>query len=108
MSDGEPGLKIDETPDGVAIWIHVTPRSKRPQVGGLHGDALRVAVSEPPLEGKANAACRKALSAALGCSRATVEIDPAARNRRKRVHIQGIRDHLKAQLASLADPTRLR
>jgi uncharacterized protein (TIGR00251 family) len=108
VSNGESGLKIDETPGGIAIWIHVTPRSKHPHVGGLHGEALRVAVAEPPLEGKANAACRKALSAALDCSRAEVEIDPAARSRRKRVHIRGSRGPLKAQLASLADPARLR
>ncbi len=50
---------------GFAFWIHVTPRSKRPCVGGIQGDALRVAVAAPPEAGRANAACVRALAEAF-------------------------------------------
>ena len=84
------------------MWIHVTPRAKHPGIGGLHGDSLRVAVAAAPVEGRANAACCKALAASLECARRDVEIDPAARGRRKRVRIHGDPTDLEARLRALA------
>jgi len=95
-------LSIRETADGVAFWIHVTPRARRPGVAGCHGDALRVAVSEPPVEGLANAACMRALAGALGVRREAVAIDPKARGRRKRVHVSGSAADLRRRLGELA------
>lgn len=89
MTDSGADLTVQPAPDGVAFWIHVTPRARRAQVGGLHGDALRVAVREPPVEGAANDACGRALAGALGVRRADVHVDPGARSRRKRVHVRG-------------------
>ena len=86
----------------MTFWIAVQPRSRRPRVGGVHGDALRVAVSEPPLEGRANEACRRALAAALGVARGAVQLDPAARSRRKRVQVAGDAAALEAALRRLA------
>jgi len=87
---------------GVSFWIHVTPRARRPAVGGLHGDALRVSVAAPPLEGRANAACRRALADALGLPVAAVELRPEARGRRKRVQVRGEAAALEARLRELA------
>lgn len=58
-------------------------------MGGSHGDALRVAVGEAPVEGAANAACVRALARAFGVKPAAVELDPGSRGRRKRVRIAG-------------------
>jgi uncharacterized protein (TIGR00251 family) len=84
------------------FWIHVTPRSRRESVGGLHGDALRVAVTAPPIEGQANEACARALARALGVRRAAVRIDPGARGRRKRIQVDGDPEALEARLGGLA------
>ncbi len=62
----------------------------------------RVAVSEPPVDGKANAACRRAIAAALGCARGDVQIDPTSKGRRKRVKIQGDVRILSEKLMALA------
>lgn len=102
MTGGSDVLSIHETSEGVSFWIHVTPRAKRPAVAGCHGEALRVAVSEPPAEGLANAACARALAAALGVKRADVEIDPKARGRRKRVRVTGAPGDLGPRLRELA------
>ena len=102
MSAEQPSLKLDRTRDGVAFWIHVTPRSKQPKVGGQHADALRVAVAAAPVQGQANAACCEALANALGCRRRDVEIDPGAKNRRKRVTVLGTPGELEAKLRTLA------
>jgi len=101
-------LSIQTTTDGVAFFIHVTPRARREAVGGAHADALRVAVKEPPVEGKANEACAKALAKALGLRRAQIRIDPEAKSKRKRVHILGEPSPLAAQLEILATAGKLR
>jgi uncharacterized protein (TIGR00251 family) len=87
---------------GLAFWIHVSPGAKREAVGGVHGDALRVAVQAPPVEGRANTACVEALASAFGVKRAVVMLDPGARGRRKRVAIAGDAGALAAQLVVLA------
>lgn len=86
-----------------AFWIHVTPRASRPGVGGRHGDALRVAVKAPPVEGRANAACAAALAEAFGVRRSAVALDPGARGRRKRVRIAGAVPALARRFEQLAD-----
>lgn len=95
-------LTVQPAPDGVAFWIHVTPRARRVQVGGLYGDALRVWVTAPPVEGEANAACVRALARALGVRPGDVGLDPAARGRRKRVRVGGDAESLVRRLRDLA------
>jgi uncharacterized protein (TIGR00251 family) len=88
--------------EGLAFWIHVTPRARHEIVGGRQGDALRVAVTAPPFGGRANAACVQALAAAFGIKRRAVEIDPGSRGRRKRVRLNGETRALQAKLQKLA------
>lgn len=102
MAEAETPLSVAARNDGVSLWIHVTPSARRPRVGGLHGDALRVAVGEPPLGGRANRACIAALATALGVPPRQVELDPASRGRRKRVRIAGDPRRLSGLLTSLA------
>jgi uncharacterized protein YggU (UPF0235/DUF167 family) len=72
-------------------------------VGGAHGDALRVAVTAPPVRGRANAACVKALAEALGVATRDVHLDPGARGRRKRVEVAGDSAGLASRLRELAE-----
>ena len=88
--------------EGLAFWIFVTPRARREAVGGRRGDALRVSVAAPPVEGKANAACVQALAEAFGVKRRDVELHPGARGRRKRVRLSGETRALEARLQKLA------
>lgn len=99
---GAPEIAVQTTGSGIAFWIHVSPRARRAGVGGAHGDALRVAVREPPVGGAANAACARAVAAALGVRRGEVEIDPGATGRRKRVRVQGDPRALAARVRGLA------
>ncbi len=80
----------------------MTPRSKRPGVGGQHGDALRVGVAVSPEAGKANAACLKALAAAFEFGPDPIQLDLASRHRRKRVRALGEPEKLERRFAELA------
>ena len=93
---------ISPTASGVAFFIHVTPRARRPGVGGCQADALRVRVGAPPAAGAANAACADALAKALGVRRSAVTLAPGSRHRRKRVTVDGDTERLTEQLARLA------
>jgi len=95
-------LELSPHEDGLSFWIHVTPRARRPRLGGTHGEALRIWVREAPVEGAANEACQRALAQALGLDRAEVEVPPGSRGRRKRVRVRGDPRLLEARLRALA------
>jgi uncharacterized protein len=71
----------------VRFAIKVKPGAKKEHVGGLHGDALIVAVTAPPVDGKANDAVRKALAKAFGIRRQDVVIVAGERGRDKVVEL---------------------
>jgi len=75
---------------GVTIAVQVVPRARRNQVEGPHGDALRVRVAAPPVEGAANEALLSFLAERLGVRARQVGIVSGAHTRHKRVHIAGL------------------
>jgi uncharacterized protein (TIGR00251 family) len=101
LTESAPGISLRRSSDGISFWVHVSPRAPRERVGGLRGDALRVAVQEPPVEGAANAACVRAIARTLGLARDAVVIDPAAKGRRKLVRIRVAADRARDVEAAL-------
>ena len=67
-------------PDGATVTVWVVPGAARRELGGVHGDALKVRVSAPPEGGKANAAVAEVIAEATG---AVVTLIRGARSRRK-------------------------
>ncbi|MGH9039851.1 MAG: DUF167 domain-containing protein [Acidimicrobiia bacterium] len=80
----------DETDDGVLLQVHVQPGAGRSAVVGRHGDALKVRVAAPPVEGRANEATEALLAEALGLDRADVELTSGATSRSKRYRLRNI------------------
>jgi uncharacterized protein (TIGR00251 family) len=78
-------LSIQSHPSGLLFKVHVQPRSSRDQVVGLHGDALKVKLIAPPVEGKANKACIELLAEALGVPKSSLAIISGQTGRLKRV-----------------------
>jgi len=99
-------LEIKRSRDGVAFWVHVTPRSRRRRVGGTHDGALRIRVDAPPVDGRANDACRRTLAEALGVAASAVSLEAGARGRRKRVRVTGEAAAVEQRLRALADADR--
>jgi uncharacterized protein (TIGR00251 family) len=71
------------------IKVHVVPRAKRTEVVGGHGDAIRIRLAAPPVDGAANAELVRFLAKRLGVVRASVRIKSGAGARRKIVEVAG-------------------
>ncbi len=96
-------LRVTEKDGGVVFNARVQPRARRNEIAGIHGDALKIALTAPPVEGAANDACIAFLAKHFGLPRSQVSIVAGHASRNKIVRLQGID---KAQFeAALALPT---
>ena len=91
---------IDVDRDGnVLVTVHVQPGARRSEVVGAHGDALKVRVAAPPVDGKANRAVVALLADVLGVAPGAVELVAGASQRRKRLRVTGVTpEAVKTQL----------
>ncbi len=73
--------------DGWSLTIRVQPGASRSEVVGPHGDALRVRIAGPAVDGKANAELVRFLATHLGLPTRSVEITRGHTSRTKVVRI---------------------
>ncbi len=81
---------ISPAPDGVAIRVHVQPRASRTEVAGLHGDAVKVRLAAPPVDGAANDCLVRLLAELFGVPRSAVAVTAGHTARRKVVAVRGV------------------
>jgi len=84
-------IAIQETPSGASFAVKVQPRAKKNAVTGEVGEALKVAITAPPVDGKANAACIEFLANLLRVPRSSVTIASGHSSPRKIIRVSGIR-----------------
>ncbi len=78
-----------ETP--LTITVQVQPRSSRDEIIGLHEGRLKIRISAPPVDGKANERLTEVIAKAFGVSKSSVEIVKGHHSRVKTITISGIR-----------------
>lgn len=76
-------LQITEKKEGLLLKVAIQPRASRNQVAGLKGDALKIKLTAPPVEGAANKACLQFLAKTLGLPKSTLSIHSGASSRIK-------------------------
>ncbi len=81
---------IHETSKGVLLPIRMVPRASKNEIQGIHGDALKIRLQAPPVEGKANQALIRFLSDALNLPRSQLSIASGETGRNKAVLVTGI------------------
>ncbi|MFA6172394.1 MAG: DUF167 domain-containing protein [Kiritimatiellales bacterium] len=81
---------IRETTKGVLLPVRAVPRASKNEIQGVHGDALKVRLQAPPVEGKANQALIRFLSDALDISRSQISVASGETGRNKTVLITGL------------------
>jgi uncharacterized protein len=72
------------------IRVHVIPNAKIDKVVGEHGDAIKVKLRAPAVEGKANAALRRFLAEKLSMPQRTMVLECGKRSRDKVIRIDGL------------------
>ncbi|MBI5891487.1 MAG: YggU family protein [Nitrosomonadales bacterium] len=75
--------------DVLTLTLHVQPGAKRTEVAGLHGEALKIRLAAPPIEGRANEALLKFIAEAFGVPLRQVELKQGGQSRHKVVAITG-------------------
>ena len=85
-----PTSYIHPRADGVVLSVRVQPRASSTAVKGTVGDRLKVSVSGPPVDGKANAVLIKFLSKKLGVSKSAIELIRGQTSREKDLFIRGV------------------
>ena len=83
-------LAVTDRDGAVRFAVRVQPRSSRTGVEGVHGDALKVRVNAPPVDGAANEAVVEVLAEALGVPRRMVRIVAGESSRSKVVEVAGV------------------
>lgn len=67
---------------------HLQPKASRDEFAGLHGERLKIRLTAPPVEGKANAQLLAFLAAAFAVSKSQVSLESGQQSRQKRVRIK--------------------
>ncbi|WP_374243405.1 DUF167 domain-containing protein [Zoogloea sp.] len=74
----------------LVVSLHIQPGAKKTEIAGLHGEALKIRLAAPPVDGKANAALVAFLAKTCGVPRSAVALVSGETSRSKRVRLQGI------------------
>lgn len=82
-SGASPAVDNAAMPCTLKLAIHATPGARRTEAAGAHGEALRVRLAAPPVDGKANAALIGWAARAFGLPAARVELLHGAGGRHK-------------------------
>src|SRR5581483_1358786 len=95
-------ISITERPDGLVLPVRAQPGARKNGVLGEHAGALKLAVTAPPEDGRANDALLDLLRKALGLKRSQVEMLSGMNARDKRFLIRALaKSELEARLAEL-------
>jgi uncharacterized protein (TIGR00251 family) len=92
---------LKPTSSGVLILIHLQPRASENSIAGVHGGRLKIRLTAPPVDSKANDALREFLAAKLGVSVGAVRIVKGEKSRRKDVLVAELSvDQVDGRLSS--------
>ena len=75
--------------DLLTLTLHIQPGAKRTEMAGLHGEALKIRLAAPPIEGRANDALLKFIANIFGVPLRQVELKQGGQSRHKVVAVTG-------------------
>ena len=83
-------VPLQESAGGVAFAVKVHPRAQKNAITGELGDALKVSLTAPPIEGRANQACVEFFANLLKVPRSSVTIASGQTSRNKVIRVAGL------------------
>lgn len=91
-------LRIQPTAEGVRFGVRVQPRASRSGIVGAYGEAIKVRITSPAVEGAANEALVELLATTFGVRVDAVTIVAGAKARSKIVELRGVTEARVRQL----------
>ncbi|MCE9535027.1 MAG: DUF167 family protein [Nitrospirae bacterium] len=82
-------LIVQDTKAGAVLTVHIQPKASTTECVGLHGDAIKIRIAAPPVDGAANDELIRFLARQLSTPLASVQIQSGANGRHKRVLVKG-------------------
>jgi len=92
---------VSDSPDGAILTLRIIPRAAKNAIQGEYGDALKIRLCAPPVEGAANTALIQFLSKTLSIPRSRIRLLSGATARNKRVLLAG---YSSASIPPLLNP----
>jgi uncharacterized protein (TIGR00251 family) len=83
-------FRVEERDGGARFSVRAQPRASRTELAGTYGDAVRVRLAAPPVEGAANAELVAFLAKKLGVAKSTLRVVRGQRGRDKVVEVDGL------------------
>lgn len=83
-------VAIQSSSSGATFAVKVHPRARRNAITGEVGDALKLALTAPPVDGKANEACIDFFAKLLKVPRSSVTIASGQTSRNKVIRVAGL------------------
>jgi uncharacterized protein (TIGR00251 family) len=96
-------LVVQETKDGAILTVHIQPNAATTECMGIHGDAIKIRVAAPPVDGAANDELIRFLARRLSIPSTSVLIHSGAGGRHKRVLVKGATAQLVTARLNLED-----
>lgn len=76
--------------EDLILKVRLQPGARRDEVTGIHGDSLKVRVTAPPTEGRANARLAKFLARELGAAKGAVSVEKGQKGKDKVLRLAGV------------------
>ena len=83
----------------LTLTLHIQPGAKKTEFAGLHGDALKIRLAAPPVDGKANEALIRFVADQLGLAKSSVNLKSGQTSRRKVLEVIGATAAAVARIA---------
>ncbi|MCE0825669.1 MULTISPECIES: DUF167 family protein YggU [Buttiauxella] len=93
---------VSQTADGLVLRLYIQPKASRDSIVGLHGDELKVAITAPPIDGKANAHLVKYLAKQFKVAKSQVLLEKGDLGRHKQIKIIDPQ-HIPTEVAALLE-----
>jgi len=97
-------IPVNDTSAGATFAVRVHPRARKNAITGTLGDALKLSLTAPPAEGRANDACIEFLAEVLRLPRSSVTIAAGPASRNKVVRVSGFSASAVAERIAAALP----
>ena len=83
-------VTIHNSPAGITFAVKIHPRAKKNAITGEVGDSLKLSLTAPPVDGKANDACIEFFAKLLEVPRSSVTIAAGDSSRNKVIRVVGL------------------